>query len=63
MIPLLKPEEKIHFACPKNDDFISKLKSIEKYNKVLEFHDGVALGQEGKFWIVRFEGVNDEKFK
>lgn len=63
MIPMLKPGEKIHFACPKNDEFITKLKDIEKYNKVLEFHDGVALGQEGKFWIVKFDGVNNEKFK
>ena len=63
MIPLLSPGEKIHFACPKNDDFKTKLKAIEKYNKVLEFHDGVALGQEGKFWIVKFNKVNDIEFK
>ena len=64
MIPLLKPGEKIHYAYSKDDtDFVSKLKAIEKYNKVLEFHEGIALGQEGNFWIVKFNKVNDVQFK
>ena len=66
MIPLLKEGEKIHFAVPsKGDEFATKLKAIEKYNKVIQFHEGVALGQEGQFWILKFAltDVNTPGFK
>ena len=63
MIPLLKEGEKIHFALPKGDPFKEKLQAIEKYNKIIQFHDGVGLGQEGQFWIVKFSDVNSEEFK
>jgi hypothetical protein len=60
---LLKDGEKIYYAYPPEDTTISdRLRKEEKYNKHIEFKPGVALGQEGNYWIIELTNPNGSSY-